>query len=425
MIQTATLKALGEAARSELVDHILPYWMSRTIDEEEGGFVGRIDGRNNLHAHAPKGLVLNARILWTFASSARILGNKEYANTAKRAYEYIKMTMRDNEYGGGYWLVDYQGQPLETLKRTYAQAFLIYALSEWHLASGMREAKEWAVELFRLIENHTVDSLHGGYYEVYDRTWKRVVSGRLSDKDVLAPKSSNTLLHVLEAYTTLYRIWTDSILYERLSRLITLFLNHVIDANRAQMHLAFNDDWTPVTQEISYGHDIEASWLLVEAVDALNDASLQKDMYATSIEMVDKALEEGVMIDGSIINESGPGGQDTSRIWWPQAEGVVGLLNAFQLTGQERYLDAAWSMWSYIDRHIIDHQHGEWYYSVDEKGHPNVELNKVGPWKCPYHNARACLEVMTRVELLLNKTEAHARVILNDPEQRGGVEGSG
>ena len=400
MIQIATLGSLGEAARRELVDHILPYWMTRTVDNAAGGFVGRIDGRNKLDAHAPKGLVLNARILWTFAASARALGHEEYLDIAARAYQYIKHNLWDDTHGGGYWLVDYQGRPLETLKRTYAQAFLIYALSEWHLATGSEEAKEWAIEVYRLIERHTVDVLHGGYYEVYDHAWNRIEDGRLSEKDVLAPKSSNTLLHVLEAYTTLYAIWLEQGLGERLGRLIEIFLNNVIDEQRAQMHLAFNDDWTPVTKEISFGHDIEASWLLVEAANVLDDVALRERTHRTAIAMVNAAVNEGVMTDGSIINEAGPGTLDTTRYWWPQAEGVVGLLNAYQLTGDGVYLDAAHKMWSYIDRYIIDHQHGEWFYSVDEGGRPNLELNKVGPWKCPYHNARACLEILSRVDEL-------------------------
>ncbi len=389
--------AMKEDALRELTRHILPYWAEKTIDEKDGGFIGRIDGNNTVVPDAPKGLVLNARILWTFAESALFLEDEKYGELAERAGAYLYDYFWDADQGGGYWMLDHKGEPIEPLKRTYAQAFLLYGVVSWYRLTGDKEIRAWAQELFYLLETHALDTAYDGYFEVFDANWRRLPAERLSERDPVAAKSSNTQLHVLEAYTRLFTIWKDDEVADRLRAMIRLFLDHIIDKTDFFLHGAFDADWKVLTNTVSFGHDIEASWLLLEAARVLGDQVLLRETEQMAVRMVDAVLARGTMEDGSIINEIKNGVEDNNRHWWSQAEAVVGFINAWQLTGSPDYMEAALKNWRYIQTTIVDHEAGEWFHRVDHNGRPYPEDNKVGPWKCPYHNARACLEILKRV----------------------------
>jgi mannobiose 2-epimerase len=389
------LKQLKEEMRAELIHGILPYWMGRMVDVEQGGFYGQIDGADRIIGGAGKGGILNARILWTFSSAYRVQPDSAYLHMAERAYGYALKYFFDEEMGGTYWLVNADGSPADTKKQIYSQAFFIYALTEYHMASGNEEALAKAKELFHLIEQHSRDTQQGGYFEAYSRDWQLLDDLRLSEKDENEKKTMNTHLHILEAYTNLYRVWKDPRLKEALEALILIFADHIIDTRTGHMNLFFDEQWTRKGTIDSYGHDIEASWLLYEAAQVLGDPALLLRVESLSLQLVQTTVREGLQSDGSIWYETDTrrGHTDTDRHWWPQAEAAVGFMYAWKLSGDAAYLDKSAATWQYISAHLIDRAHGEWYWSIRD-GKPNLAEDKAGFWKCPYHNSRMCIEII-------------------------------
>lgn len=387
------LKQLQEEMRAELIHGILPFWMGRMVDVEHGGFYGQIDGTDKLIVDANKGGILNARILWTFSAAYRVQPDSAYLQMAERAYSYAWNHFFDKEMGGTYWLIHADGTPADTKKQIYSQAFFIYALTEYYMASGNEEALERAKELFRFIELHSFDPEKGGYFEAYSRDWQLLEDLRLSEKDDNEKKTMNTHLHILEAYTNLYRVWKDDRLKKALEGLILLFANHIVAPETGHMVLFFDENWNRKGFIDSYGHDIEASWLLYEAADVLGNEVLTERIKCISMHLADTTVREGLQPDGSIWYEtdSRKGHTDTDRHWWPQAEAAVGFMYAWKLSGNEGYLDKAAASWKFISDNLIDRAHGEWFWSIKE-GKPNLAEDKAGFWKCPYHNSRMCIE---------------------------------
>lgn len=405
-----SLEPLRAELERELTGDILPWWATRMPDHEHGGFLGRVDGEGRSVPDAPKGGILNARILWTFSAAFRALGDPAHRELADRAREYVLRRFWDAERGGTYWMLDHRGAPLDTRKHVYAQAFSLYALAEHHAATGAASSRERAVELFGLIERHCADAEHGGYVEACDRSWRRLEDARLSDKDDDVAKSQNTHLHLLEAYTTLCRVWPDAAPRDRLRDLVELFLERIYDPDTRHLGLFFDDDWTPRSDAVSYGHDIEASWLLLDAADAIGDAGLRERTRDVSLALARATLEEGCDPNGGIANLGGPAGvTDASRDWWTQAEAIVGFVNAWQETGEAAFAEAASRTWAFTQRRIVDAEHGEWRWGVTADGRPRSGEDLAGPWKCPYHNARACLEVTRRLRAAGSPGEAGAQ----------------
>lgn len=393
-----TAAAWREEIEQELKDGILRFWMTHAVDANKGGFYGEIaeDGTPVEAAH--RSLVLNTRLLWTFASAYRTTEEKRYLELADRAYHYLTEKFADREHGGMYWMVDSDGMPVEDKKQVYGQAFAVYALSEYARATGSKTALEQAVEIFRDMERHAYDPAHGGYFEALARDWKRFEDYSLSHHGVKADKTMNNHLHIMEAYTNLYRVWPEAELKGKLAAIIELTLDRIVNGANGHFHLFFDDAWNVQSAHISYGHDIEGSWLITEAADVLGDAELKARAEETAIQMAAATLEEGVDADGGLWNEGTPDGLiDRNKDWWPQAEAVVGFFNAYQLTGEERYKEAALKSWRFIREFLVDGRFGEWYWSVNEQGEPLSRV-KANPWKCPYHNGRACLEMIERLQ---------------------------
>lgn len=384
---------------NELTEHILPFWMTRMRDHQKGGFYGQITGDGELKADAPKGGILNARILWTFSAAYRILGNPDYLETATRAKEYLLNSFKDKEYGGIYWDLDCDGKPLDTKKQIYVQGFAIYGLSEYYRATGNQEALEAAKELFYIVEKYSYDAELGGYYEAFTREWGPIADMRLSDKDANEKKTMNTHLHVLEPYTNLYRVWKNPRLAGQLHHLITIFLDKILDRESKHLNLFFDENWDCKSDIVSYGHDIEASWLLHEAAIVLGDPELLQKVEVV-IKEVAQAAEEGIQEDGSLIYEYDrtTAEYDRERHWWPQAESVIGYFNLYQYFENERALEYALNNWNYIRRELIDPVDGEWFWSRRADGSVNRSDDKAGFWKCPYHNGRMCLELIERMK---------------------------
>ncbi len=395
------LRAFRERAESELRQDILPFWMHHAPDEEYGGFVGAIENDLTVRAAAPKGVILNARILWTFSRAYRIYREEPLLWMAERAYDYMLQRFWDPDYRGVYWTVDHRGTPADTAKKIYAQAFSLYALAEYSRAADIDDALRRSLDLFHLIEAKAGDRVYGGYVESFTRDWSPAQDQRLSEVDMDEKKSMNTNLHVLEAYTSLASAVSDAPVKQRLEELLEVFLTRILDSRTQHFGMFFDEAWTPRSDHISFGHDIEGSWLLCEAADALGNRAIRRRVEDAAIAMASAVLREGRNADGSLAYEANPGGIiDDSRDWWPQAEGVVGFLNAFELTREEAFLQASLDCWDFIDRTMIDKTHGEWYWKVTRAGAPDPSRMKVDLWKCPYHNGRMCFEVMARLDRL-------------------------
>lgn len=383
--------------RSELENNILPFWMNKMEDNEEGGFYGQITGEDELKPEASKGAILNARILWTFSSAYRLLRKPEYLETATRAKRYLIDRFYDPQYGGIYWELDYKGNPLDTKKQIYAIGFAIYGLSEYARATGDEEALAYAQQLFDVIEQHSFDSEQNGYVEALTRDWQPIEDMRLSDKDENEKKTMNTHLHILEPYTNLYRVWKDEQLERQLRNLIEVFITRILDPQTGHLNLFFEEDWTNKYRIYSYGHDIEASWLIHEAALVLGDPEVLKRIEPIIIRIA-QAADEGLNPDGSMIYENFLDKQKIDRElhWWVQAENVVGHINLYQHFGDTEALDTAARCWEFIKTKLIDREQGEWHWSLLPDGTVNRRDDKAGFWKCPYHNGRMCMEVIER-----------------------------
>jgi len=392
------LIAVKEAFRKELLDNILPFWMNRTIDREKGGFYGRLSFDGKADPSAPKGAILNARILWTFSATYRNLGNKELLALADRAYEYIISHFLDREYGGIYWKLDYSGTPLETKKQIYAIAFVIYAFSEYFKASGNRKVLDKAIRLYRLIEKYSFDPVHGGYLEAFTREWQMIDDQRLSNIDENEKKTLNTHLHLLEAYTGLLQVWPDKELRDKLSALASLFTDRFLAPDRGNFYLFFDEEWHLKSDRISPGHDIETAWLLLETARLLDNHSLIVQAEEISVKIAESVIKTGTDETGGLVYERNP--EKTTNYdkeWWCHVEALVGFLNAWEINGDQRFAAMVSEMWDFINRFFIDRVNGEWHFRIDRQGKPYITLDKVGFWKCPYHTVRACLELMSRI----------------------------
>jgi len=387
-----------DVIRHEL-DQILNFWLTQSLDQVNGGFLGELNNNGLPVQGAIKGSVLNARILWSFSAAYHITPDKRYIDTARRAFNYISAYFVDPVHGGVYWSVTAQGEPADTKKQIYALAFTIYGLAAYYQATQEEGALEKAKALFRTIEQHSFDKERGGYLEAFNHDWQLIEDLRLSDKDANEKKTMNTHLHILEAYTALYEIWPDDQLEKQLRGLIQNFEGHILNAQTAHLNLFLDEDWHVKSDTVSYGHDIEAAWLLVEAAEVLNDADLLERIKSLSVAIA-QASAEGLNADGSMNYEYEPSKQHLigDRHWWVQAEAVVGFYNAYQISNEQHFYDKAIAAWNYTSDNLIDRQHGEWYWGRHENGSLMEGYGKGGFWKCPYHNSRACMEMLNRLK---------------------------
>lgn len=378
---------------------ILQYWMNYAIDTENGGFYGKIDNDNKIYPKAPKGSVLNSRILWSFSASYNYTGENKYLQIAERAFDYITNHFVDKEYGGVYWTVDYKGNPFDTKKQIYALAFALYGISEFWIATGSEKAKDYALQLYYAIGHYSHDKEKFGYIEALTREWQEITDMRLSAKDANEKKSMNTHLHVLEAYANLYRIWPDAELKRNMQEIIDLFLNRIINSSTNHLQLFFDNDWQVRSNIVSYGHDIEASWLILEAAEITGDEELVNKVKNYSLKITNAAAE-GLDKDGGLWYEyDAPSNYLVKeKHWWVQSEAVVGFFNAWQLTKNTDYFFKSFYNWQFIKNYILDREKGEWHWGIKDDYSIMKEEDKLGIWKCPYHNSRACLQIIKRIE---------------------------
>lgn len=414
MLLTKELKTYRKTFQTELHDNILNFWIKFGIEKDGDGFYGATDLKGNPVIDAPKSCVLNARILWTFAEAAKNFNNKTYAEVAERALLVLQNYFADKEFGGYFMSIDSINKPLDTVKHTYAQAFVLYALSKYYEFKPGTELQNQIDKYFLFLEEKTKDFANPGYFEAFTREWKLYDENRMADNN--EPRSMNTHLHILEAYAAYYKVSNNPLVKERLKQLLELFMDKII---RKSGHLGiffderFNE--TNTSKSIcSFGHDIEASWLLWEAAEILGDPEIINRMQALSIKMLNAVDRMGVDKDGGLFLESTRFGSHvrTNKHWWPQAETLVAFMNAYELSSSHEYWEKLKLSWNFIDKHVIDHTNGEWFTKVNRLGEPYlIEPEndpspyyrndwKIDPWKCPYHNGRAMMELIKRIDKL-------------------------
>jgi cellobiose epimerase len=393
-------KSLSNFAKHNLNKIILPYWLEYSPDKLHGGLIGEIDNNNNVVMDAPRGLILNSRVLWTYSACYKLLKEERLLERAKSTFEYLIQKFYDPQHQGFYWSLDAKGNALDSKKQTYAQAFTMYGLSEYYSVSSDPLALKMAIDLFHLMEKNCLDTLYGGYFEAFTREWKPIEDMRLSQKDMNVEKTMNTHLHVIEAYTCLHRVWKDKTLENAIRSLLDVFDQYFVNKKDYHLNLFFDTQWNLMSDQISYGHDIEASWLLHESAVELGDKKLEGVFEEIAVRMADAAME-GIIEQGSLIHEwhrGGDGEKDDEIEWWAQAEAVVGFFNAYEISKDTRFLITAHNLCEFIAKYIVNKEFGEWHYRVSKEGVPNNTYPIAGFWKCPYHNARMCLEIITRSE---------------------------
>jgi mannobiose 2-epimerase len=441
------------SVRAELLEDILPFWRSRAVDERRGGFIGEMSNDLRVQEDAPKGLILNARLLWSFSAFYRHTREEQDRLLAQRAYEYLTERFRDAQHGGYFWELDPEGRVLDDKKKVYGQAFCIYALAEYHRTFHEPAALQQAIDVFDLLEAHASDRRYGGHFEVMSRDWRPCEDMRLSDKDMNEKKSMNNHLHVLEGYTSLVRVLStsaslkaeglgDGLPYDATSRpqaspqrrcasgleavtrslrdLIELFRRHVVNPEQTHFQHFFDETWTPRSDSYTFGHDIEGSWLLCEAAEVLGETVSRTscprceggtpstrrgqdvrdtEVSSLAVKMARAVLGEGLDRDGGLFYEGRDGRiVNPNKEWWPQAEAVVGFWNAWQLTGDDAFRQAAIRCWQFIQDRVVDRERGEWFWCIRPDGTPDPAQPKVSAWKGPYHNGRCCLEIIRRIQ---------------------------
>ncbi len=396
---TENLKWLKNFAESELKENILPFWKKYMVDEEFGGFYGEIDFNMNVIKDAPKGLILNARLLWTFSTAYAFTKDNDDLAMAQRAYEYISTHFYNDTFGGYYWSVDHEGRPHDTKNQIYALAFALYGLSEYYKISREPDVLAKAISIFNQIEKHAFDKEHNGYIDAFASDWSDMDDIRLSAVDMNSKKTMNTHLHIVEAYANLYQVWNDKVLKNKLKNLIRIFLDIITSSEDYHLDLFFDEKWNKEAAVISFGHDIEAGWLIHESALVHGSEQLIEEVEKWVPKITDAALE-GLSPIGGLYHETERLSKhvDEQLEWWPQAEAMVGLLNVYQVTKDQKYINKALQIGRFTHDYIIDKENGEWHYRVDKNGRPVDSYVKAGFWKCPYHNGRACIEILKRIE---------------------------
>ncbi|MGN0352551.1 MAG: AGE family epimerase/isomerase [Roseburia sp.] len=388
--------AIQQEIKKELTEGIIPFW-KKLRDDEYGGYYGYLDYDLNLNKKAEKGCILNSRITWFFANAYTLLKDESLLEEARHGYEFLKEHCLDRENGGIYWSLNYDGTPLDTTKHTYNQAFCIYAVSSYYEASGDEEALELAMQLFSLIEEKCTDEV--GYLEAFTRDFKPESNEKLSENGVMAEKTMNTLLHVFEAYTELYRVSKDEKVKHRLEWILEIFMQKVYNPSLHRQEVFFDAEYRSILDLHSYGHDIETAWLLDRGVEVLGEELYQKRIYPITKDLTKQIYT--IAFDGkSLANECDRGKVDENRVWWVQAEAFIGFLNGWQKEPEhEEYFQAALAEWEFIKKYVKDSREGsEWYWLVRKDGSPVEGEPIVEPWKCPYHNGRMCMEAIRRFE---------------------------
>lgn len=392
------LKNLKTELTTEL-DNILEYWSKQAIDAKNGGFIGQVDFNDQKNFESEKGSVLNARILWSFSAAYQITKEEDHKRMAKNTFEYIINNFYDSEFGGIFWSITADAKPKDTKNQIYALAFVIYGMTEYYAISKDKRALEYSIALYKKIQEHSYDPVNKGYFEAVTRDWQPIADLRLSDKDANEKKTMNTHLHIVEAFANLYKVWKDETLRKDIVELLEVIETHFIDPVTGHLKLFFDENWIEKPDVISYGHDIEAAWLLQQCAEITGDQKLIERYKKYAILLTDATIGGIDPIDGGLWYELEPRENKliAEKHWWPQAELIIGFYNAYQLTKDEKYLNVVLQNWEFVKKYLLDKQNGEWFWGINAD-YSLIPKDKAGFWKCPYHNSRACTELIHRIK---------------------------
>jgi cellobiose epimerase len=391
-----------------LTENIIPFWYWQVVDEQYGGYRLNHDLAGRHQGPANKCLVTQARTLWFFSRLANSpYGVPGHLEAARHGFAFLRDRMWDQQFGGFYWEVDSSGHSVSRPeKQIYGQAFALYALTEYAAVSRDPSAQATAKEVFALMETKAHDPQYGGYRDILQRDWTPLLSSRTAGTHDRVPvKRMNTHLHLLEAMTTFVALTDDPVARQRLIELVLVNSNSVVRKDIGACTEKYREDWQPFDgpneRRVSYGHDVENLWLLMEACKTAGIAqNLLADLYRTIFKY---ALRYGYDRRNGGFYDSGPLNAPADRrekIWWVQAEGLVAALQMYKLTGEPSYWNCFARVLDWIVKHQVDWKHGDWYEVVDEQGKPSGV--KAGPWKGPYHNGRAmlrCLDLLDHAPL--------------------------
>lgn len=389
------MAVLVNECKKELTERIIPFW-NKLRDDENGGFYGFVNNDLQVDKKADKGVILTSRILWFYSAAYMVLEDEALLDNACHAFEFLKKCV-DRENGGVYWMMTYDGKPADTMKHTYNQAFAVYALSQFYLASKEQAALDLALELFRTIEEKCTDDI--AYLEAMSIDWKIVPNDALSENGLMADKTMNTVLHLIEAYTALLKACNNSEsgkVEERLLFLLDVAKNKIFNSEKNCLRVFFDRELNQIGDIHSYGHDIEATWLIDRACEVIGDRRLMADWRFINLRIAENILDIAFE-NGAVNNERENDKIDKKRVWWVQAESVVGFVNAFQQGGEKKFIDAAETVFDWIETKQTDsRENSEWWGEVTFDGEPMQTVDMVNPWKCPYHNGRMCIEIINR-----------------------------
>lgn len=377
---------------------IADWWLVYAQDRENGGFWGEVAHNNVPRRDAPKGIILNTRILWFFSALAARTADPGYREMARRAYSYLRDYFVDRDHRGVYWMLSAEGKVADGRKHTYAQAFAIYALSAYYQFSGDREALDQALTCFDMLEIHARDRRYGGYFEAYSQNWRPLADIRLSAKEDNSPKTMNTTLHVLEALTGLFEALPagherrDEV-YSALADILAVYCERVVDMASGHLRMFMSENWQDHSHTYSFGHDIESSWLIDKAIKVVSFVHPEAERYHSQVtRLAEVALSEGLLSSGGMADEYDLASRRFSpSAWWVQAEAMVGFTHRWAKGEGEHYFRAALSIWRHVQQSYLDPEHGEWLWHSRQDVAPALSEYKIGPWKAPYHNGRAML----------------------------------
>jgi len=378
------------------LNSIVNWWTTYGFDSDRNRFYGEVSNDNTPNPSAPLIIIQRARLLWFFSTLSQLESFAEYKIFADNQYLELINHFYDNQFSGFIWEVDCNYVPTNKRKQTYAQAFCIYALSEYYALSGNEEAKLLALETFENLETKAWDNSNDGYIEALDQKWAFMQDMRLSPKDKNEPKTMNTHLHVLEAYTTLAKVATSHTVEISLARVLRLYSDKFFNKDNHHFHLFFDKNWKIKSNIISFGHDIESAWLMQEAAEVIHDRELQNRMKILSLSIADNIMNVGLSPEVGVKNEIDDSNSDDTFDWWPQAEAVIGYINAYEVSNDPKYLEVANGCMRYIQKYFLNEKHGEWYWKIDHTLKPVVGISKSNGWKAPYHNGRMYLEILKR-----------------------------
>ncbi|MCX6898719.1 MAG: AGE family epimerase/isomerase [Verrucomicrobia bacterium] len=384
--------------KTQLAEKILPYWFDTAQDTADGGYLLSDDLVKGRTTPKEKAIVTQARMVWTFSLAHRkgfSNARRDYLKAAAQGYRFLIEHFLDKEHGGYFWKTDLAGKPVNERKIVYGQSFVIYALVEYHRASGDKEALRHAMELYRTLQKRAYDSKLGGWVEHFTRDWMPLaLRDPAGEVEVAGLKSANTHLHLMEALTELYEVTRDKAVRKSLEESLRLNMEYFypLDAGKSCFHR--NPDWSAVTDPrsagLSYGHNVEFAWLMVRAEEVLGRSPSWPHFYAH----LDHALKVGYDRERGGLYHRGIGNEapfDTTKVWWVEAEMIATFTDALRHKPDAAYESALVKTLEFVARHMTDPKDGIWVDSVMADGHPK-NTNKAHNWKANYHDVRALVK---------------------------------